>query len=167
MDANMGRGGGKSLLDLLIGIEVGVIAASVTLAWFVLLSPIIGDPWWLIPNLFASHFYSDHQVRAGAGIVTLVGVAAHVIMSGLIGAINGVFTPGGRLFGLGIAIVWYGLCYFFLWKKWAPLLLVYGSQPILMTGWFLFGSTLGWHPWFVAQALGTQVSTEPPPDPAS
>jgi len=152
---------GKSMLDLVVGIEVGVIAALLTLGWFALFSPIIGDPWWMIPNLLASHFYSDNQVRSGAGIVTLVGSAVHTILFGLIGAVNGVFSPGGRLFGLGLAIVWYGLCYFFLWKKWAPLLLVHGSQPILMTGWFLLGSTLGWHPWFVAQAVLTETSTDP------
>src|SRR5688500_13354169 len=104
---------GKSLLDVIVGLEVGVIGALVTVAWFALISPIIGTPWWLIPNLFASHFYNDIQVRTGAGVVTLVGSAVHVIMSGTIGVINGIFTPGGRLFGLGVAIVWYALCYFF------------------------------------------------------
>ncbi len=155
MDASTWRGSGGGLLNFIVGIEVGVIAALVTLAWFTLVSPIIGDPWWLIPNLFASKFYTDNQLRAGAGVVTLVGGAVHMILSGVVGAINGVFTTGGRLFGLGIAITWYALCYFFFWKKWAPLLPVYASQTILMTGWFLFGSTLGWHPWFVAQATGS------------
>jgi len=166
MDSSATQASRKSLLDLLVGIEVGVIGGLITLAWFALFSPVIGDPWWLIPNLFASHFYSEHQVRAGAGVVTLVGSAIHLILSGLVGAINGVLTPGGRLFGLGIAILWYGICYFFLWKKWAPLLLVYGSQPVLMAGWFLFGSTLGWHPWFVAQ-VSTEVAAEQPTDPVS
>ncbi len=156
---------GKSLLDVIVGLEVGVIGALVTVAWFALISPIIGTPWWLIPNLFASHFYNDIQVRTGAGVVTLVGSAVHVIMSGMIGVINGIFTPGGRLFGLGVAIVWYALCYFFLWKKWAPLLLVYGSQPVLITGWFLLGSTLGWHSWFVEQVM--PAATERPSPPAS
>jgi hypothetical protein len=165
MDAIRARRGGKSLLDLIVGVEVGVIAALITLAWFSLISPILGHPWWLIPNLFASHFYSDQQVRAGVGIVTLVGSAVHIIMSGVVGIVNGVFTPGGRLFGLGVAIVWYALCYFFLWKKWAPLVLVYGSQPVLMTGWFLLGSVLGWHPWFVEQS--SHPATALPPDPAS
>jgi hypothetical protein len=155
---------GKSALDLIVGLEVGVIGAFVTAAWFALISPIIGDPWWLIPNLFASHFYNDVQVRTGAGIVTLVGSAVHVIISGIVGVINGILTPGGRLFGLGVAIIWYALCYFFLWKKWAPLLLVQGSQPVLMTGWFLFGSTLGWHSWFVEQA--TSMATVRPSPPA-
>ena len=165
MDGNPTKRSGKDLLDVIVGVEVGVIAALVTLAWFALISPVIGNPWWLIPNLFASHFYTEQQVRAGAGVVTLVGSAVHVILSGIVGVINGVFTPGGRLFGLGVAIVWYVLCYFFLWKKWAPLVLVYGSQPVLMTGWFLFGSTLGWHSWFVEQASAT--AKEPPPHPAS
>jgi hypothetical protein len=165
MEESAARRHGKSLLDVIVGLEVGVIGALVTLAWFALISPIIGDPWWLIPNLFASHFYNDFQVRAGAGVVTLVGSAVHVIMSGMVGVINGIFTPGGRLFGLGVAIVWYLLCYFFLLKKWAPLLLIYGSQPVLMTGWFLFGSMLGWHSWFVGQA--TSTATVRPSHPVS
>ena len=165
MDANPTKRSGKSVLDVIVGVEVGVIASLVTLAWFALISPIIGNPWWLIPNLFASHFYTEQQIRAGAGVVTIVGSAFHVILSGLVGVVNGIFTPGGRLFGLGVAIVWYLLCYFFLWKKWAPLVLVYGSQPVLMTGWFLFGSTLGWHSWFVEQASDTVK--EPPPHPVS
>jgi hypothetical protein len=156
MEASRGPRGGKSPLDLIVGIEVGVIGALVMLAWFAAASPIIGDPWWLIPNLFASHFYADHQVRGGAGMVTLVGSALHVILSGLVGAINGLSTPGGRLFGLGVAVLWYGFCYFFLWKRYAPLLLAHGSQPLLMIGWFLFGSALGWHPWFVAHAATEQ-----------
>jgi hypothetical protein len=152
MDASSGQAGGKSLLDLIVGIEVGVIGALVTLGWFALLSPIIGDPWWIIPNLFASNYYTEYQVRSGPGIVTLVGSALHLFMSGVVGAINGLLTPGGRLFGLGIALMWYGLCYFLLWKRWTPLVPVYGSHPLLMTGWFLFGSILGSHPWFAAQA---------------
>jgi hypothetical protein len=162
MDARTGRWGGKGRLDLIVGIEVGVIGSLVMLAWFALISPIIGDPWWLIPNLFASHFYADHQVRGGLGVVTLVGSAVHILSSGLIGAINGLATPGGRLFGLGMAIVWYGVCYFFLWKRYAPLVLAYGSQPLLITGWFLLGSTLGWHPWFVTNSV-----TEQRPNPVS
>jgi hypothetical protein len=163
MDANATRRSGKSVLDVIVGVEVGVIAALVTFAWFAIISPIIGHPWWLVPNLFASHFYTGQQVRAGAGVVTLVGTAVHVIFSGLVGVVNGIFTPGGRLFGLGVAIVWYVLCYFVLWKKWAPLVASYGSQPLLMTGWFLFGSTLGWHSWFVEQASRTPKESQPHP----
>jgi hypothetical protein len=140
------------VLDILVGIQVGTIGGLVSCAWFALSSPLIGDPWWLIPNLFASNFYSDYYVRAGAGVVTLVGTALHLLLAGVVGIVNGLLTPGGRLFGLGVALAWYALCYFFLWKRWAPLLPIQGSQPILMTGWFLIGSTLGWHPWFRERA---------------
>jgi hypothetical protein len=160
MDASTGGRKAKSLLDVIVGVEVGVIGGLVTLAWFALLSPIIGDPWWLIPNLFASYFYPEQQVRAGAGIITLVGSAVHLILSGLLGMINGVFTPGGRLFGLALAIVYYAVCYFFLWKRVAPLVLLYSPQPILMLAWFLLGSTLGWHPWFVAHNGAMEPSTD-------
>lgn len=159
MDAAAGRTGGKSWLDVWVGIEVGVLGALLMLIWFAVISPIIGQPWWLIPNLFASQLYSDYQMRSGAGAVTWVGSALHIIASGVVGAINGVLTPGGRLFCLGVAIFWYLLCYLYLWKRIAPLLPLYAPQPILIAAWFLFGSTLGWHPWFAARAKSTSEGT--------
>ena len=154
MDAGAAERGGKTFIDLLAGIEVGVLGALFSLLFFVLISPVLGDPWWLIPNLFASHFYSEYHVRSGAGALTAVGGAIYILTSGMVGALNGLLTPGGRLFGLGVALVWYLFCHLFLWKRIAPLVPVYGWQPVLVIGWFLFGSTLGWHPWFVAHAIG-------------
>lgn len=159
MDADAARRSAKSWLDLWIGIEVGVIGALITLAWFALISPVLGQPWWFFINLFASQFYSVPEVRSGGGIITGVGGALHVVTSGMVGGINGLLTPGGRLFGLGVAILWYLVCYFFLWKRMAPMLPVYAPQPVLIAGWFLFGSALGWHPWFMARAW---APTEPP-----
>ena len=42
------------------------LAASSCSAWFALISPMLGHPWWLIPNLFASHFYNSREVYARA-----------------------------------------------------------------------------------------------------
>jgi hypothetical protein len=69
----------------------------------------------------------------------------HLFTSGLVGVINGVVTPGGRLSGIGMAGLWYLFCFLFLWKRIAPLMLAQSVQPILWTGYFVFGSTLGWH----------------------
>ena len=158
MDAGEEHRGGKTFLDVLVGVEVGVLGALVSLFFFALISPVLGDPWWLVPNLFASHFYSEYHVRAGVGAVTAVGAAVYVISSGAVGVLNGVLTPGGRLFGLGVALVWYLFCHFYLWKRMAPLVPVYAWQPVLVIGWFLFGSTLGWHPWFAAHVKGPRKS---------
>src|SRR6476659_10155992 len=145
MDVAERRNVGKSVWDILFGLQLGVIGGVITLVWFALVCPIVGKPWWLIPNLFASHFYNPREVYLGPGIVTIVGAALQIVMSGIVGCLNGLATPGGRLSGLGAALAWYFFCILFLWKRIAPLMLTSAIQPILWTGYFLFGSALGWH----------------------
>jgi len=132
--------------DALVGIEMGIIGGFLMLLWLSLSAPLMGQPWWTTWNLLASHYYPYNAVRSGPGMATLSGVGLELALSGLFGAFSGIFSPGGRLFGLGVAIAWYLLSYFWLWRKLAPLLLIYGSQPLLIIGFFLYGSTLGWHP---------------------
>jgi hypothetical protein len=136
----------KKALDILAGIEIGVIGGIVMLLWLAISAPLIGYPWWSIINLFASHSYSARVVRDGVGMATVSGIALQIAVAGIIGGITGFLTPGGRLFGLAITFAWYALCYGFLWKRYAPLVPVYAPQPLLVIGFFLYGSVLGWHP---------------------
>jgi hypothetical protein len=145
MDAAEGQNKGKSVWDILFGLQLGVIGGMIMLLWFALVCPLVGKPWWLIPNLFGSHFYSSREVYLGPGIVTVVGAALQIVISGLVGCLNGLATPGGRLSGLGAALAWYFFCILFLWKRIAPMMLTGAIQPILWTGYFLYGSALGWH----------------------
>jgi hypothetical protein len=144
MDSRSGRPAAKSLLDILVGIETGVLGGVVMLAWFALISPVLGEAWWLIPNLFASGLYDERLVLSGIGMATLAGCALQLAAGGIVGAINALLTPGGRLFGLALAGAWYLLCYLFLWKRMSPGLFAYGSQAVVLVGYFLFGSVLGW-----------------------
>lgn len=136
----------KSFLHILVGIEAGVIGGLAMLAWFFLVTPLLGKPWWLITNLLASRLYTAPQVLVGPGIVTLVGAAYLLLAAGVVGAINGLLTPGGRLFGLAIAATWYLFCYLFFWNRLAPLMLVYAPQSVVIAGFFVYGSAIGWHP---------------------
>lgn len=149
MDADRRRSAPKSLLDLLAGIQTGIIGGLIMLLWFALTSPLTGQPWWIVHNALASRFYSERQVFAGPGISTWVGAAFLLTSAGIAGAINGILTPGGRLFGLAVALAWYLLCYLYLWKRIAPLMFVFPSQGLIVAGFFLYGSTLGWHGHFV------------------
>ena len=151
MDAAEGRNEGKSVWDILFGLQLGVIGGIIMLAWFALVCPLVGKPWWLIPNLFGSHFYNSREVYLGPGIVTVVGAALQIVMSGLVGCLSGLATPGERLSGLGAALAWYFFCILFLWKRIAPLMLTSAIQPILWTGYFLYGSALGWHKHLVSE----------------
>ena len=142
MDASGRPPGGKTLLEVAVGIEAGILGGLLMIGCVILLSPLIGEPWWLTLNLIASTLYGDSQ-RHGPGLPTIAGAAMHLVICGAIGALNGLVSPGGRLFGLALTAGWYLFCYLFLWKRFAPMLLAHGSQPILIAGYFLFGSTLG------------------------
>src|SRR3954451_24063407 len=86
------------------GVEVGVIGGAAMLIWLILSAPLIGQSWWSTLNLFASHYYNYAVVRNGPGMVTLSGSALLFAVAGIVGAFAGLLTPGGRLFGLGVAL---------------------------------------------------------------
>jgi hypothetical protein len=152
MSVGAGRTGSKSLLDILVGIEAGIIGGVAMLAWFSLTSPLLGQPWWLIPNLLANSFYNGRNVLVGPGFITCVGVSMQLAAAGAVGAMNGILTPGGRLFGLALAGAWYLLCYLFVWKRIAPGLYLYSLQPLIIVGYFLYGSVLGSHSHLLSRA---------------
>ena len=139
----------KTALDVLVGIEVGILGGVIMMLWFTLLSPLLGESPWLIFNRFASALYPGF--RNTLGLQTVVGAGANLVATGLAGGVHGAITPGGRLFGLGIAASFYLLNYLLLWKKIAPALL-HTPQPILIAGYFLFGSALGQHSNLLARA---------------
>lgn len=134
------------MLDVLVGIEAGVLGGLVMLGCYVLAAPLLGQPWWSVPNLLGSCALHGGSVLSEPGAATWTGAAMQLTGAGVSGAINGLLTPGDRLFGLFVAAGWYLLCYLFLWKRIAPLMLVHASQPLVIAGYLLYGSVLGWHP---------------------
>ena len=154
----------KKALDLVVGIEIGILGGIVMLIWLTLTSPLIGTPWWFIPNLYGSHSYNWVTINHGPGLVTISGIALHFLIAGIVGGIAGLWSPQGRLYGLGIALAWYLFSVLYIWKRWAPLLPMYASPPLLMMAYFLYGSTLGWHA-ALRQRLSPSVAATPEPPP--
>jgi hypothetical protein len=137
----------KTGLDILVGIEAGVLGGLLMLLWFALITPLTGQPWWLIPNLIASKVYGQRADLLGPGMPTVFGAALQVVTAGLVG--------GNRLFGLFVACGWYLLCYLFIWKRVSPGLIPHAPAPVLMAGYFIYGSVLGWHPHLVRYSRTT------------
>ena len=135
-------------LDILAGIETGVVAGAVMLLSFVLIAPLIGHSWWLIPNLMASRVY--HRGLLHPGAATVVGSAWLLVGAGIGGAVNGLLAPNGRVFGVGIAAAAYLFSWLFIWKRLAPLMLVHAPQSLVMAGFLVYGAVLGRHSWFRA-----------------
>jgi hypothetical protein len=135
----------EKMLDALTGLELGILGGVLMLVWYALISPVLGQAWWTIPNLIASKYYTARIVRASPGMVTLSGCALHLVVAGLVGGVAGMITPGNRLFALGVALTWYLASYFYLWKRTSPMLPEYAWQPALAAGYFIYGSVLGYH----------------------
>ena len=129
----------------LAGFELGVLGGLLMLGWYVLSAPVIGQPWWTIPNLLASKYFSYSVLRAGPGFPTLAGTAFQLVTAGVIGAGVGFVLPIGRLGGVAVSAAWYLGCFFYLWPRVAPLAPAYTPQILVMAGFFVFGSTLGYH----------------------
>lgn len=132
-------------LDVLVGLETGILGGLAMLVWFAVVSPLMGQDWWAVLNLFASEAYGGGAIHRGAGWVTVTGAAVHLCLAGMVGAVAGLANPGGRLFGLGVAIAWYLLSAAFLWERVAPLVPLYVHYAVLMAAYFLYGSVLGLH----------------------
>jgi hypothetical protein len=152
MDSGRRNVARKSSLDALVGLQAGTLGGVAMLVWFALALPLTGEPWWLIANLWASRWYSVGTVLMEPGFVTLSGAAMLLFLAGITGVVNGLLTPGGRLFGLAVAIAWYLLCHAYLWKRIAPMMAGYASQPVLAAGFLVYGSAIGWHPQLLARA---------------
>jgi hypothetical protein len=64
-----------------------------------------------------------------------------LLFAGIGGVLNAMLSPGGRLFGLALAAASYLFCYLYLWKR-----LAHAPQPLVIAGFFVYGSVLGYHP---------------------
>ena len=150
MDIDRRKPAGKSFLDFVVGLEVGVLGGVAMLVWFAAVTPLLGQPWYLLLNLAGARFYAQRHTLLAPGLATFSGAAWIILSAGIVGLLNGVLTPGGRLFGMAVAAGWYVVSYLFVWKSLAPLILLYAPQAIVMTGFFVYGSVIGWHPWLLA-----------------
>lgn len=130
--------------DVLSGLEAGVLGGIAMLAWFVAAMPLLGRPWYLILNLLAARFYPDRYVLLSPGMATWSGGAWLIFAAGLVGAIQALLGRGGWLYAFAVAAAWYLLSYFLVWKRLAPLLTVYVPQPVLLAGFLLYASVIGW-----------------------
>jgi hypothetical protein len=149
----------KKALDIVVGIQVGVIGGVAMLALLTLVAPLLGQSWWTYPNLFASHYYSRAVVRYAPGLATISGIGLQVFWAGVVGAIAGFMSPRGRA-AMIVAMFWFLSCYFIIWRKYAPGIATSGSGALLFASFLLYGSVLRLQPRFLAM-----LRPPPPPPP--
>jgi hypothetical protein len=150
MDVDRRKPAGKSFLDVIVGLEAGVLGGLAMLVWFAIVMPLLGQPWYLMLNLVGVRFYAQRHALLAPGLATCSGAAWIILSAGIVGSVNGLLTPGGRLFGLAVAASWYAISYLFVWKNLAPLIISYAPQAVVLTGFLVYGSVIGWHSWLLA-----------------
>jgi hypothetical protein len=151
---------------LLNGIEAGVIGGLVMLALLVSGSLWRGNPWWMPSNLLGSTFYGARALSIGPGRATLAGCALHIFITGLVGAVFGLFC--GRiqrrhrlvLLGTLAGLIWHGLADAMLWPRMNPLIPLYSAQPATLLSHALFGACLG----YMARTFPAAIPQMAPPD---
>ena len=137
---------------LLAGMETGVLAVLVMLAWLGVSSMWYRKTFWTAPNLAASTFYGESALRNRFTGHTFSGLAFYLLVYGALGMLFGLAIRNRsrslRINCLGVlfALAWYFLVFGWIWKHWNPLLVLYTHDRPMFAGHVVFGWILGRYP---------------------
>jgi hypothetical protein len=138
-------------VSVLAGFHLGVAGGLLMLVWFSVSAVLTRQVWWAMFHLFATTLYGDRALDRASGWITLSGMALHVVVSGSLGALYGLFsrqsehTTRGFLIGVLAGVASYYLLYGWAWKKVNVLVPLYSSDRVMLIGHLLFGMVLGQH----------------------
>lgn len=157
----------------LAGLEAGIIGGLAMLALMILNSLWRQHPWWSIPNLLGSTFYSHRAFHMGAGMASASGIALHLVISGLAGVIFATVIAGplsrtrSTLVGIAAGLLWYYATIYILYPRIGPLVVRYAPEPSTLLAYVLFGVFLGRFPYraspgpLAAEPAGETAVDEP------
>jgi hypothetical protein len=137
----------------LAGIEAGVLGGAAMLVWFILTSVWQDQFWYAVPNLLAGIIYGEFVFRAGFSIVTVAGIALHLVSGGLVGGLFGILAPAGQtpprmlLWGLLAGLLWFYFNQYFWWRRTNPLVIYYTAESSMIAAHLLFGAFLARLSW--------------------
>lgn len=143
----------------LAGLEAGLIAALVFLAWMSVTAILEHRSFWTPENLMASVFYGGAAIRGGLASTTFAGLALCLLLYSLLGALFAAafrnrlsrlrLTLAGILFGL----CWYFLSFRLIWSSVAPLIPLLHIVPTTMWGHAIYGALLARYPVYAGMDL--------------
>src|SRR3954467_157994 len=142
----------RALSAFLAGLEGGTIGVLCMLAWLGVSALWQQRSFWTAENLMATVFYGNRAIRSGFAGETLSGLAAYVVLYGLLGALFAALLrdrfPRMRIFLLSLffALGWYYLSFRLLWRSVMPLVSLLHVERATAFGHLIYGAVLGWYP---------------------
>jgi hypothetical protein len=152
MDAATENPRPRALSAFLAGLEGGTIGVLCMLAWLGVSALWQQRSFWTAENLMATVFYGNRAIRSGFAGETLSGLAAYVVLYGLLGALFAALLrdrfPRMRIFllSLAFALGWYYLSFRLLWRSVMPLVSLLHVERATAFGHLIYGAVLGSYP---------------------
>lgn len=155
--------------DILAGLQSGILAGTIMMAWIMLACWVQGQSAWTIPNLLAATFHGGRTYRPDFVWRTWSGLGLHFLFSGALGICFALLRPRWRhlwataLFGAVYGLLLYAVAAPRFWERVNSPLGLYSRQGFVMAGYGLFGLVLGTTDWFSprSQALGADRAVDP------
>jgi hypothetical protein len=159
---------------LLAGLEAGMAAVLVMLAWLAFASIWYRHSAWTTINLMGSVFYGESALEPRLGRASLTGLAAYLLLYSILGSLFALVVEGRMprlrksLLGVVWGLAWYYLLFGLIWKQVAPLVLLYTHDSPMMVGHLLYGVLLGRYPRYIGLLGSPEVQeAEPVKEPES
>ena len=162
----------------LAGLQAGMAAALVMLAWLGLAAVWRQSSFWTAENLWASTFYGASAIRSGFSTSTLSGIALYLLvystLGGLFAAVVRAKLPRLTLVLAGVVVAagWYYLSFHVIWHAINPLVsLLHAERPTLL-GHVIYGAALAGFPRYLSTAApappaeAPAFAAAPEPEPA-
>jgi hypothetical protein len=136
----------------LAGLQAGMMAVIVMLAWLGVSALWQGHTFWTTPNQMATLFHGGAAIRAGIGPFTPSGIALYVVSYSLLGAVFAMIAPrsltglGMMLAGVLVAVGWYCLWFRVLGQSMMPLVWMLHAERPTVFGHVLYGVLLARFP---------------------
>ena len=128
---------------ILAGLETGILGGLLMIAWVALASAWDGEPWYEVPNLWASAIWGRIALYRRLSLMTLGGSCFQIVMGSLIGAIFSMIF--GTLQGLGRLLppgLMTGAAWFILFNWRNRIFAMHAPQPEVLVAYALFGVML-------------------------
>lgn len=149
----------------LAAIQASILAAAVSLGWWMLSGLATNQSIWTLPNLMGGAVFGARSLRASPGIYTATGLSFHILLCLGFALIASQILPTTLRLTTSIlastlgASIWFYLWDGFFWHTAFPPFALYSKQPTIFLGFLLQGLCIGLYSILVRSTRAIKIST--------